>query len=440
MIEARQQTLKEPVCFEGIGVHTGHQVSLVVKPAPVDHGFVFVRIDLEGHPKVPAEVSYVVDTARGTTIAHDDVFIHTIEHLLSALIGIGVDNALIEIDGDEVPILDGSSACFAEKIKDSGMIEQESFRKCFAVSEPIAVEKSGMSLTALPYEGLRISFTIEYEHPYLPEQSKSYLYSSDTFIEEVARARTFCFDFEVDYLKNKGLIKGGSLENAVVITDQGILNENLRFEDEFVRHKILDIIGDLVLLGSRINAHIVSHKSGHHLNVELVKALKKEILKQEGVENPPKKNLMKQGRVLSVNDIQQIIPHRYPFLLIDRIIETDGEKTAVGLKNVTVNEPFFQGHFPGHMIMPGVLILEALAQTAACLMLAKVDKEGLIAYFMSMDQVKFRRPVLPGDTLLLKVVLVRARNKVGAVEGHAYVGEEVVAQGRFKFAFVDEEK
>ncbi len=433
-----QHTLASCVLFKGIGLHTGHEVSLVVKPAPEDKGFVFVRTDLDGCPEIPVEVDYVVNTSRGTTVAKDGAVVHTIEHLMSALTGIGMDNAILELTSDEIPALDGSSVDFCRAFLEVGLVEQTKPRSYLNLKEPVTIETKDMFMVALPYDGLRISFTIEYDHSYLAQQAKSYNYSEESFLEEISSARTFCFDFEIDFLRKADLIKGGSLDNAVVVTETGVLNESIRFEDEFVRHKILDIIGDLTLLGQRVKAHVIAHKSGHSLNVELVKALKKHKITQTGEGTSGEESLIKSGEPLDINQIKKIIPHRYPFLLIDRIIETDGHTKATGLKNVSINESFFQGHFPGHPVMPGVLILEALAQTAACLMTEKSGNDGKIAYFMSLDQVKFRRPVRPGDTLLLKVEIVRMRNKIKAIEGQAFVNDEVVAEGQFKFAFVDE--
>ena len=271
----RQQTVARDVLFEGVGLHTGRCVTLTVKSAPANKGFVFIRKDLEGQPEVAVDVSCVKDTLRGTTISKEGVVIHTVEHLMAALLGVGIDNALLELTADEVPILDGSSILFCQNFLKAGLVKQDKTRQYFNLSQSVTLNQPDMFLVALPCDSLRISFTIEYEHPYLKHQSMSYDYSSETFVKDIASARTFCFDYEIEALRRDNLIKGGNLDNAIVITETGVLNEPMRFKDEFIRHKILDIIGDMSLLGQRLNAHIVAHKSGHALNIGLVKALAK---------------------------------------------------------------------------------------------------------------------------------------------------------------------
>jgi UDP-3-O-[3-hydroxymyristoyl] N-acetylglucosamine deacetylase/3-hydroxyacyl-[acyl-carrier-protein] dehydratase len=422
-----QKTVASSVHLEGVGLHTGHKVSLTIKPAGPNEGLSFVRADLPSSPRIVANIDNVFRTNRGTSLSVDGVEIHTVEHALATLTGLGIDNAILEVTADELPIMDGSAQAFCEAIQRAGIVSLNARRKVLQLTKPVFVSKGDMFIAAFPYDGFRLSFKIEYEHDFLKEQSYGFSLSEESFVKDIAAARTFCFDYEIEQLRELGLIKGGSLDNAIVVTKDGVLNESLRFPDECVRHKILDLIGDLTLLGQGLSASVVAIKAGHGMNVELVKALKA-VSEGKGGE-----------RIggMDLDAIKKIIPHRHPFLLIDRILHIEDNKKAIGFKNVSGNEEFFQGHFPGHPVMPGVLIVEALAQTAAVLMLRKEKRVGKIAYFMSLDNVKFRKPVFPSDQLMLEVEILRVKTRVVMAKGRAFVAGDLVTESEFKFGLVD---
>ena len=422
-----QKTLASAVHLEGVGLHTGHKVSLTIKPAGPNEGLSFVRTDLPSSPRIVANIDNVFRTNRGTSLSVDGVQIHTVEHALATLTGLGIDNAILEVTDDELPIMDGSAQAFCEAIQRAGIVSLNTRRKVLQLTEPVFVSKGDMFVAAFPYDGFRISFKIQYEHNFLKEQSYGFSLSEESFVRDIVAARTFCFDYEIEQLRELGLIQGGSLDNAIVITKDGVLNDSLRFPDECVRHKILDLMGDLTLLGQGLNACIVAIKAGHAMNVELVKALK---AVSEGNSGEPMGGM-------DINAIKKVIPHRHPFLLIDRILHIEDAKKAIGFKNLSLNEDFFQGHFPGHPVMPGVLIVEALAQTAAVLMLGKEESAGKIAYFMSLDKVKFRKPVFPGDQLMLDVEILRVKRRVVMARGRAFVAGDLVTESEFKVGLVD---
>lgn len=439
----QQKTIERESSYSGVGLHTGVKTRINFKPAPPDSGIKFIRIDLPGQPVIEANISNVVGIKRGTTIGKDGVEIHTVEHLMAAFYGLGIDNLVIEIDSKELPVADGSSLPFLEVLKKSGIKTQNVPKKYFVVNQPIEFSSGDKQLVVLPYNGFKISCTIDYNHPVLKTQFFSSVITEENFEREVAPSRTFCFDYEIEELKKQGLARGGTLSNAIVIGEKGIHNENLRFTDEFVRHKVLDLIGDLYLLGKRLKGHIIAIKCGHPSNIAFAKKINEfmassPVSKEISSSSKPEmtKKQIPEGKVFDINEIQKLIPHRYPFLFVDKIVITE-EKKAVGFKNVTINENFFNGHFPGHPIMPGVLIVESMAQASCVLFLSRPDLKDKIAYFMAIREAKFRRPVFPGDQLRLEVEILKARTRGGIVKGLAYVGDKLAAEAEFMFSLVD---
>ncbi|MDK3159918.1 bifunctional UDP-3-O-[3-hydroxymyristoyl] N-acetylglucosamine deacetylase/3-hydroxyacyl-ACP dehydratase [Kamptonema cortianum] len=433
-----QKTLAKSVSLSGSALHTGNKVNLTFHPAPENHGFKFKRTDLTDQPVLDAHVDLVKQVERATTIADGAIKIHTIEHVLSSLTGMGVDNCLIEMDSNEPPICEGSAREYVRMINEAGIVEQTAPCNFFTLREPIHIfGKDGAMILAVPDEEFKVSCT-NANHTGFFTQYLSETITPKTYETQIAPARTFVFYEEVQKLMESGLIKGGSLENAVVIRGQSVLSkEPLRFPDEFVRHKILDIVGDLSLIGRRLRAHIIAVKPGHGLNVEMARAIYKQYLKYFGGTrfDDVRKPIME--GTLDIGDILKIMPHRYPFLLIDRILKFEGENKATGLKQVTINEPFFQGHFPRHPVMPGVLQVEAMAQVASILLLRNPDNQGKIGFFMSCDNVKFRKPVVPGDSLIIECEMTRSRGKIGKATAKCYVNHEVVSEGDLMFTVVD---
>lgn len=430
-----QQTILSEVSLSGVGVHTGNQTVMTFKPAPAGSGIRFVRVDLPGRPEVPALIANVVETARGTTIGvpgpdGQTVKVHTVEHVLASLAALEIDNARIELDNNEPPIGDGSALPFYDKLKQAGLVEQDEPRRYFSLPQVVSVADGSIQLVANPNDCLRISFTIDFNHQVLKSQYASFEIGRETFEKELAASRTFCLARDVEHLRAQGLIKGGSLETAVVIGEHGIENkEPLRFPDEFVRHKILDLLGDLTLLGMPLRAHVISIKSGHRSNVKLVQELKKV---HDDIER------QKQGPVFDINAISQIMPHRYPFLLVDRILELEEGKRVVGIKNVTFNEPQFTGHFPGRPVFPGVLIIEALAQTGGFMILHSIENpEKALLFFAAIDKVRFRKPVVPGDQLRFELNMISFKRGICKMGGKAYVDGALVCEAELTAALVN---
>jgi UDP-3-O-[3-hydroxymyristoyl] N-acetylglucosamine deacetylase/3-hydroxyacyl-[acyl-carrier-protein] dehydratase len=433
----QQQTIKRPVSFSGIGIHTGSKVSMTWKPAPVDHGIKFVRTDLESKPVIEPHISNVRDVTRWTTIGNNGTVIHTVEHVLATLAGYGIDNVVIELDGNETPIGDGSARPYVQMVKQAGIQPQEAKREIFQPREPVHVEVGDALAVVLPSDQLRISCTIHYGKVGLDAQFLSLAIEPETFETQIAPARTFAFFEDLHYLMDKGLIKGGSLENAVLIRNESLLaTEPLRFRDEFVRHKILDVLGDITLLGRPLAAHIVTIRPGHASNAELTKRLAA-LLEKEQPAVPFAPVGAGEEVVMDTMRLMKILPHRYPFLMVDAIVKIEGETKIVGLKNITINEPYFQGHFPGHPIMPGVLQLEAIAQVAGVLMLRASENAGKVAYFMSANNVKWRKPVRPGDQLLIEVEMGKLRGKIGKAHGVCKVAGDVVSEAEVMFSIVE---
>jgi UDP-3-O-[3-hydroxymyristoyl] N-acetylglucosamine deacetylase / 3-hydroxyacyl-[acyl-carrier-protein] dehydratase len=439
MASLKQTTVREPQSVKGSALHTGAEVTLTVKPAAANTGYIFKRIDLPDEPTVSAHIDNVKQVERATTLGEGSVKIHTVEHLLSALRGCGIDNALLEISANEPPIGDGSCRLFVEMLEKAGKHELDANVIEFDLHDPVRViGRDGGYLIAWPSDRFEVSCT-NASHLGKHTQYRTWNPETGNYVKEIAQARTFVFYEEVQPLMEKGLIKGGSLENAVVIRGDAILSrEPLRYDDEFVRHKILDIIGDLSLFPARLNAHIYAVKPSHALNVELTKEIYK-LYKQRQSQRLPFESLPTGEGGMDAQDIMKVLPHRYPFLLVDRILAFEGANKAVGQKAVTMNEPFFPGHFPGHPVMPGVLQVEAMAQVASILMGRATGAlgSGKIGYFMSADKVKFRKPVLPGDTLIIEVELTKSRGKISRAFGVCRVKNEIVSEAELMFGLVD---
>ncbi len=438
----KQRTLAREVSVKGSALHTGDVVTLTMKPAPVDHGIVFRRMDVHGNPEIKPRVDFVGDLVRATTIQSGHAKVHTVEHVLSALHGCGVDNVIIEMDASEPPIMDGSAMPFVNLILQGEPIEQEKDREYFELDSPVSVTRGNRSVIALPFDGLKISCTSADDRG-IHTQHLSLTIDPEVYKTQVAAARTFTIYEEIEELLKLGKIRGGSLDSAIVIRGDKILSkEPLRFKDEFVRHKILDIIGDILLLGMPLKAHIVATRPGHAINAELTKLIfdKLQERKSGGAKPAPARPAMVLANETSL-DIRRVLdtlPHRYPFLMIDRVVEFKGADELSALKNVTINEPFFQGHYPGNPVLPGVLQIEAMAQAAGILMLRKISAEGKTALFMSCDKVKFRRAVRPGDQLVINVKMTKSRgNKIGVAEGECLVNGQVTSSAELMFAVVD---
>jgi UDP-3-O-[3-hydroxymyristoyl] N-acetylglucosamine deacetylase / 3-hydroxyacyl-[acyl-carrier-protein] dehydratase len=437
MASLKQTTVREAKSVKGFALHTGSDVTLTVKPAAANTGYIFKRIDLADEPTVNAHIDNVKQVERATTLGEGSVKIHTVEHLLSAMRGCGIDNALIEINANEPPIGDGSGKLFVDMLELAGKHELDATVSEYELHEPVRVTgRDGGYLIAWPSDRFEVSCT-NANHLGKHTQFRTWNPETGNYVKEIAPARTFVFYEEVQPLMEKGLIKGGSLENAVVIRGDAILSrEPLRFDDEFVRHKILDIIGDLSLFPARLKAHIYAVKPSHALNVELAREIYKQFKHRQAQRVPFDTVPIGEGG-LDTQDIMKILPHRFPFLLVDRILGFEGTTKIIGQKAVTMNEPFFPGHFPGHPVMPGVLQVEAMAQVASILMSKASGVAGKIGYFMSADKVKWRKPVLPGDTLIIEVEMTKFRGKIAKAVGVCRVKNDIVSEAELMFGIVD---
>lgn len=436
----KQRTLARDVSVKGTGLHTGEAVTLTMKPAAAGQGIIFKRVDLNGQPEIKPRVDLITDLVRNTAISSGHAKVHQVEHVLSALHGCGIDNVTIEINASEPPVLDGSAKPFVNMILEGEPVEQDQEREYFELDGPISVTQGNRSIIALPCDTLRISCTSADDRG-VHTQHLSLDIDPDVYITQIAASRTFTIYEEIEELVKLGKIKGGSLDCAVVIKGDKILSkEPLRFKDEFVRHKILDIIGDIMLLGLPLKAHIIATRPGHAINSELTKKLfeKYEERKKGPKKKPRPAKVLATETSLDIRRVLDTLPHRYPFLMIDRVMEFIGEEELVAIKNVSINEQYFQGHFPGEPLMPGVLQVEAMAQAAGILMLRKTSNEGKTAFFMSCDKVKFRKAVRPGDQLVINAKLTKNRgNKIGVAECTCTVDGMVVSSGELMFAVID---
>lgn len=450
----KQCTIVKETSLSGIGLHLGKIVNISFKPAEVNHGIKFVRVDLEDKPVIPADISRVISTNRGTTLQTGTAQVHTVEHVLSALMGLGIDNLVIELDGPEIPILDGSAIIFVNAILSAGIQTQDAEREVFEVTEPISFkdELSGTELVALPADEFNITTMIDFNSPVLGQQYATLHHMSD-YVKEIASCRTFVFFHELEKLISQGLIKGGDLDNAIVIVDrkideaqladlaaklnkpnvkvekEGVLNTtDLHYKNEPARHKLLDVIGDLALIGKPIKGKIVATKPGHFANIEFAKILKKHAVEQKKNMGIPRYDPTLTPK-MNINEIMDMLPHRYPFLLVDKVLEITKD-SILGLKNVTFNEGFFQGHFPNNPVFPGVLQIEAMAQTGGIFALSvQEDSKGWDTYFLKIENCKFKQKVMPGDTLLIKCQLLSAiRRGIVQMQGTIFVGNKIVCE------------
>ncbi|MCK4606754.1 MAG: bifunctional UDP-3-O-[3-hydroxymyristoyl] N-acetylglucosamine deacetylase/3-hydroxyacyl-ACP dehydratase [candidate division Zixibacteria bacterium] len=459
----KQRTIKAEISMSGVGLHTGNNCTMTLKPAPPDTGIRFVRSDLPDKPWVIADIDHVVDISRGTTLQKGEARVHTVEHVLAAIAGLEIDNLVVELDSNEPPVGDGSARPYVDKLLEAGFENQEADKVYLEIDTPMAYSEPerGVDLVVTPSDELRITFMIDYKNPALGTQYTSLVDLEKEFVDEFAPARTFCFLSEVEALKDAGLIKGGGLHNAVVIYDSdlgqvevdrirkaldlqeeafvgktGIINDiPLRFYNEPVRHKALDLLGDLLLIGAPLKGHVLAARSGHKANVALARKLR-ELYKKKKI---ARRYASKAGEAFfDINSILKIMPHRYPFLLIDRILDLEPGKSVVAIKNVTINEPFFQGHFPGHPIMPGVLVLEAMAQAGGILLLHAIDEpETKVVYFMAIDNARFRKPVIPGDRLRFELSMNAFRRNTCKMSGKAFVDDALVASADFMAMVID---
>ncbi len=424
-----QRTIGKEVTISGISLHLGSESRLTFKPAPPDSGVVFVRTDLPGSPQIRANINHAIgNVVRRTSVGDQEVRVHTVEHVMAALAGLRIDNVTIETNAPEPPAMDGSALPFVRILRDAGIVDQDSPRRDLQFTEALSVTDGDKELVMIPDGSCRITYVFRSDAPVSLMQLVSLELTEDSFATEIAPARTFCFQHEVEALKAQGLGKGGSSDNVVVIDSDGKPDHEPRLEDEMARHKILDLIGDLYLLGCIPDGHIIGIRSGHDLNVQLIQKIGQSHQRNRRISN------VKSMESLGVNEIKRILPHRYPFLLVDRVLELEEGKMAVGIKNVTINEEFFQGHFPQEPIMPGMLQVEALAQLAGIVVSRGEEDEESIGMFRSIEKVKFRQIVRPGDQLRLEVHVLKKRSNIARFSGQAFVDGEVVAEAEFTIA------
>ena len=435
MTTDQQHTLKSPAALAGRGLFTGAESTITLHPAEPDEGISFRRIDLEDSPRIPARIDYVVDRPRRTTLQIGTASVDTVEHLLSALSGMGIDNAAIDVSGPEIPVCDGSADAFVAAIRDAGIVEQDAVRHPLIVTEPITVRDGDAMVAALPSDSgeTEMMYVLDYgPGAVIDRQIHTFSVSPSLYIEQIAPARTFSTRQEAEAMWNRGMFKHLTPRDMLVIDESGPMDNRYRFDNEPVRHKVLDLLGDLSLLGRPIQGRIVAVRSGHALNHKLTRELLEVARRADALE----------GRLepaMDIKSIMRLLPHRYPMILVDRVLEMEGDTRAVGVKNVTINEPFFQGHYPSTPIMPGVLIVEAMCQLAGLMLSQKLERTGKIAVLLSLDRVKLRKPVTPGDQLVIETEAIRAGARYGDVQCRSFVGGELVAEARVKFLMVDAE-
>jgi UDP-3-O-[3-hydroxymyristoyl] N-acetylglucosamine deacetylase/3-hydroxyacyl-[acyl-carrier-protein] dehydratase len=410
-----RRTIAREVSLEGVGLHLGLPCRLTFRPAPAGSGVAFERADREGRPRTEARADVAVLTERQTQLGDGEGALHTVEHVLAAVAGLEIDDLLIEMNGPEPPILDGSAGPYVRALATAGVAQAGGNAEYLSVAEPFSHEESGARYEVTPASAFELEVTIDFSHHLVGEQRGHWTVTPESFVRELADARTFGFAHEIEMLRSQGLIQGASTQNALLLGDEGLVDNALRWPDEFVRHKAMDCVGDLALAGKRVRARIVARRPSHRGTVTLVRELLKRATKEP--------------RVIGIEEIMKVLPHRYPFLLVDRIIEQTDGRRAVGIKNVTINEPFFGGHFPGNPVMPGVLIIEAMAQVGGFVLLGRLnDRETKDIYFTSLDNVKWRRPVRPGDQLRFEVELTQIRGMAARLKGVALVDGAVVAE------------
>ncbi len=436
MSQAKQKTIDHPTELTGLGLFSGQQCRLRFLPAEADSGVTFIRTDLPSPARIEADISHVGKRARRTSLLNGSVFVETVEHVLSAVSGMGIDNVDIEVSAPETPSFDGSAKPFTEALAEAGVQELDADRQVLVIDEPMTVSNKDATIAALPgpTDCLDIVYDLDYSQtPAIGRQVVAFKLDSDDFAAEIAPARTFSLEAEAAEMQTRGLGKHLTPKDVLVVGPNGPIENTFRFTDECARHKICDLVGDLALLGRRLRGRIVAHRTGHESNHALVRKLLKSLTEKQRaaatIGEP----------VMDIRQVMRLLPHRYPFLMVDRLIELDGDKRAVGLKNVSINEPFFQGHYPGQPIMPGVMILEALAQLSGILLSRRLEHTGKVAVLLSMDRVKMRRPVRPGDQLLLEAERIHVRSRTGHCRCRALIGPDVAAEAEIKFMLVDSE-
>jgi len=464
-MDKNQRTIKKPAEVSGIGLHTGRPCTIKFRPAPTGHGVRF-RVNVNGQMReIVPDIDKVNDVNRGTTISEGRTQVHTVEHVLAALAGMEIDNVICEMDNFEPPVGDGSAKPFIDVLIEAGIEKQDELKNYIELDEPVVYSEPErkVDIIVLPSETFRVTFMVDYQNPALGTQYTSLVSLEDEFAAEFAPARTFCFLHEVEFLYNQGLIKGGRLDNAIVIADHGMTQEDvdrlkemlnypgevplgktgilndtpIRFPNEPVRHKVVDLIGDLALIGGPLKVHVLAARSGHKANIAVVKKIRSQVQKKQ-ISRKYAISKTTGGLVFDARAIEKIMPHRYPMLLIDRVLDMDPGKTVTAIKNVTINEPFFAGHFPGHPIMPGVLIVEAMAQAGGILLLNAVENpESKVVYFMGIDGVRFRKPVIPGDQLRFELEMISFRRSTCKMSGRAFVGDKLVAEATLMAAVVE---